>query len=366
MPPANSSSTPGSPGSPARVTALEALERAQWIAFAPFVFQASCALRDHGILLAIEASDTGLTLDEAAAAVGLPVYGTRVLLEAGLGIGLVSEVEGRYRLTKVGVFLQHDPMTRANMDFTRDVNYAGLAQLGASVATGKPEGLKVFGAWPTVYEGLAQLPEFVRKSWFGFDHHYSDGAFGAALPLVFRDRPRRILDIGGNTGKWATSCLRHDPEVQVTLLDLPGQLRNAEQSLGAAGLLDRVHFHTANLLDDASEIPTGFDAIWMSQFLDCFSEPQIVSILRRCVAALGPDARIYILEAFWDCQRFPAASFCLQMTSLYFTAIANGNSQMYRSTTFLACVREAGLEIERQHDELGLSHTLLVCRRAAS
>lgn len=343
------------------ISALEALERANWIAFAPFVFQAARALRDRGILLAIEASREGLTLDEVAAGVGLPVYGTRVLLEAGLGIGLVVEVEGRYRLTKTGVFLQHDPMTRANFDFVRDVNYEGIAHLDAAVASGKPEGLAVFGAWDTVYEGLAQLPEFVRKSWFGFDHFYSDGAFGAALPLVFRDKPRRLLDIGGNTGKWAMACLRHDPDVEVTIMDLPGQLRNATDSVREAGLLDRTKFHEANLLDEATPIPGGFDAIWMSQFLDCFSEAQIVSILRRCVAAQGPGSKIYILEAFWDRQRFAAASFCLQMTSLYFTAVANGNSQMYRSTTFLECVRAAGLEVVQEHDELGVSHTLLVC-----
>ncbi len=351
---------------PQPLNALEAMANAQKIAFAPFVFQAACVLRDRGILTAIENSPTGLTLEQVAASVELPIYGTRVLLEAGLGIGLVVEIEGRYRITKTAVFLQHDPMTRANMDFTRDVNYAGLAQLGEAVATGKPAGLKVFGEWNTVYEALAHLPEFVRSSWFAFDHHYSDGAFGAALPLVFQGRPRRILDIGGNTGKWATLCLRHDPEVEITLMDLPGQLRNAEDSLRGAGLLGRVHIHEADLLDQGTPVPGGHDVIWMSQFLDCFSEAEIVSILRRCAAALTdtPDAAIYILEAFWDRQRFPAASFCLQMTSLYFTAIANGNSQMYRSDTFLACVREAGLEIEQQHDGLGVSHTLLVCRRA--
>ena len=149
-------------------------------------------------------------------------------------------------------------------------------------------------------------------------------------------------------------------------MDLPGQLRNAEQSLRAADLLDRVRFHEADLLAETTEVPRGFDAIWMSQFLDCFSEAQIVSILRRCVAALGPGAKIYILEAFWDRQRFAAASFCLQMTSLYFTAMANGNSQMYRSDTFLACVHAAGLEVEQQHDELGVSHTLLVCKPRAT
>ena len=352
-------------GPPGPITALEALERAQWIAFAPFVFQATRVLRDRGVLRVIEAAGAqGLSLAETAEAAGLPLYGTRVLLEAGLGIGLVVEVDGRYRLTRTAEFVLHDPMTRANMDFTRDVNYDGLAHLDEAIATGKPAGLKVFGEFATVYAALAQLPGHVRESWFQFDHHYSDGAFGAALPLVFRARPRRILDIGGNTGKWALACLRHDPAVEVTIVDLPGQLRNARDTLDAAGQLARTRFHEADLLDPACEIPGDHDAVWMSQFLDCFSEREIVSILRRCAAALHPDARIYILEAFWDRQRFPAASFCLQMTSLYFTAVANGNSQMYRSDTFLACIAEAGLVVEREHHELGVSHTLLVCRPA--
>lgn len=344
------------------IHALEALERAQFIAFAPFVFQAATVLRDRGILEAIEHSRDGLTLEQVVAAVDLPHYGTRVLLEAGLGIGLLTQSEDRYQLTKTALFLQHDPMTRANMDFTRDVNYLGLAHLDEAIVSGRPAGLRVFGDWATVYEGLAHLPAQVRKSWFAFDHHYSDGAFGSALPLVFRQRPRRMLDIGGNTGKWALTCLRHDPELELTIIDLPGQLHVAEQNLREANLLARVHLHEADLLDAATPIPAGFDTIWISQVLDCFSEAQIISILRRCVAALAPEGRIYILEAFWDRQRFAAASFCLQMTSLYFTAVANGNSQMYRSDTFLACVRAAGLEVEEQHDELGISHTLLICR----
>jgi hypothetical protein len=345
------------------IGAFEALERAQWIAFAPFVFQAACVLRDRGILEALERNREGLTLEQIATTVDLPIYGTRVLLEAALGIGLVTEEAGRYRATITALLLQHDPMTRANMDFTRDVNYLGLAKLEAAIATGQPKGLEVFGEWGTVYEALAHLPDQVRKSWFGFDHFYSDSAFPAALRLVLEQRPRRLLDIGGNTGKWATACLRADPELEMTILDLPGQLHNAEQNLAEAGLLERVRFHPANLLDEGCEIPAEFDAIWMSQFLDCFSESEITSILRRCVAAMRPDTKLYILEAFWDRQRFAAASFCLQMTSLYFAAIANGNSQMYRSTVFLDCVRAAGLTIEAEHEGLGVSHTLLVCRR---
>lgn len=346
-------------------TALEAQQQAQWIAFAPFVFQAARILRDSGLLAALEkAAATGLTLEDAAAQVKLPPYGTRVLLEAGLGIGVVRLADGRYRGTKTAYFLLHDPLTRANLDFTQDVNYLGLIHLEDAIRTGKPEGLKVFGSWKTIYEALAHLPEPVRKSWFGFDHYYSDTAFPAVLPHVFRYQPRRLLDIGGNTGKWALQCLRHDAAVEVTIFDLPGQLRMAERTLRDAGLADRAAFHEGNLLDPQRALPGGFDAVWMSQFLDCFSEDEIVSILRRCHEALAGDGRVFILEPFWDRQRFDSAAFSLQMTSLYFTAMANGNSRMYGAEAFLELIARAGFEVEAQVDHIGVSHTLLVCRSA--
>jgi hypothetical protein len=98
----------------------------------------------------------------------------------------------------------------------------------------------------------------------------------------------------------------------------------------------------------------------MSQFLDCFSEDQIVSILSRCHEALNPGGQVFIMETFWDRQRFQSAAFSLQQTSLYFTTMANGSSQMYHSDNFLACVEKAGFKVEKQR-ELGISHTLLQC-----
>ena len=49
---------------------------------------------------------------------------------------------------------------------------------------GKPTGLKHFGDWPTIYEGLSSLPAQVQKSWFGFDHYYSDHSFDEAFDIV--------------------------------------------------------------------------------------------------------------------------------------------------------------------------------------
>ena len=111
----------------------------------------------------------------------------------------------------------------------------------------------------------------------------------------------------------------------------------------------------------AKELPAGMDLIWMSQFLDCFSEDEIVSILTRCHEALDANGKVYIMETFWDRQRFKTAAFSLQMTSLYFTNIANGNSQMYDSAVFNKLIDKAGFKIVSETDEVGISHTLQVC-----
>jgi O-methyltransferase domain len=345
-------------------SAFEAKEAAQWIAFGPVIFQAARVLRNSGILKEIENSGTtGLTIAEITEKVNLPLYGVRVLLESGLSIGLVLINDKKYTLAKTGYFILHDPLTKVNMDFIHDVNYKGLFDLDKSIETGKAVGLKEFGEWTTIYEGLSQLPEHVQKSWFSFDHFFSDDAFPLVLPKVYKNGIKKLLDVGGNTGKWAIASANFSPDIQVTIMDLPGQLNVAKKKIADLGLSGRISFSPVNILDEKVKFPTGFDAIWMSQFLDCFSEAEIVSILKRCHEALNDDGYVYILEPFWDKQRFEIAAFCLHQTSLYFTALANGNSQMYSAETFLACVEEAGFDIAEQTDNIGLSQTLLKCKK---
>ena len=102
----------------------------------------------------------------------------------------------------------------------------------------------------------------------------------------------------------------------------------------------------------------------MSQFLDCFSMEQIVSILLRARKAMTSNTRLYIMETLWDRQKFETAALCLTMTSLYFTTMANGNSKMYHSQDMERCIKLAGLEIEEIHDGLGQGHSIIVCKNS--
>jgi hypothetical protein len=346
-----------------RRSAADSITLAQHIAFAPIVFQASRSLRVLGILEMIDASG-GATQAQIVAKLGLSEYGVRVLLEAGLGIGLLTLKDDVYRLTTAGWYILKDGMTIANMDFSHDVCYEGVFTLDESIRTGKPAGLKVFGDWSTVYQGLAQLAPHVQKSWFAFDHYYSDDAYPLVIPMIAKYHPRSVLDIGGNTGKFALQLLRSDPAITMGIVDLPHVAKVAMATIANAGFSDRVSFHPADMLDPTHTLPKNYGAIWMSQFLDCFSEEQIVGILTKVREALADDALAFILEPFWDRQRREVSAFAMQMTSLYFTGIANGNSQLYPSGLFLDLIAKAGLKVTEQIDNIGVCQSLLVCRKA--
>ena len=361
------------------IRAVDAKFEAQKIAFAPLAFQAIRAMLELGVMKSIEdAGDEGISRKELAEKTGISEYGAGVLCEMALGMNVIkfaadsdSNIIGtnaeKFVLGKIGWFLLEDELTKVNFNFTNDICYQGAWDLTDSVKNSKPEGLKVFGSkWTTIYEALSTLPEQAKKSWFEFDHFYSDIAFPEVLPIVFTDKVNHLVDIGGNTAKWAVSCCKYNPEVKVTIVDLPGQTTVAEKNAAAAGFADRISTYSGNVLDSSTVLPDSPDAVWMSQFLDCFSLNQITKILKKVFAAASENTNVYVLEPLWDKQHFEASSYSLMGTSLYFTCMANGNSKMYRYGELVEAICAAGFELKTAHHNLGSnSYSLLVFKKKA-
>jgi ubiquinone/menaquinone biosynthesis C-methylase UbiE len=341
-------------------SAFQAKEEAQKLAFAPILFHCARTLRDLGILQALDnVGDAGMDAKMLAAETGASEYGVKVLLDMALSGRIVTWAAPNYVLANLGHFLLHDGMTRANMNFTADVCYAAMTHLTEAIQTGTPTGLKELGDWPTIYEGLSQLPEKAKESWFEFDHFYSDRSFPILLKRIFDEKPRKLYDIGGNTGKWAIQCCRYDPDVEVTIIDLPQQIEMAMENAKEQGFADRIKGHPANMLDPAQPLPGDADIWWMSQFLDCFSPMEILAILKNVRASMKPGAKVYILELFWNIQQYDAAALSLNATSLYFTCLANGNSRFYRSDDFLEIIETCDFKVASQTNDIGMGHTLL-------
>ena len=147
----------------------------------------------------------------------------------------------------------------------------------------------------------------------------------------------------------------------MTICDLPGQANVAKKNAAEAGFADRVDFSMGNVLEESTKLPANPDAVWMSQFLDCFSLHQVTKILKKVHEAATPDTNVWVLEPLWDKQKFEASSYSLMGTSLYFTCIANGNSKMYRYQELVDAIEEAGFKLDCAHHNLGSNAYSLLC-----
>ena len=344
-------------------SALEAQYAAQKIAFAPIIFQVAKSMRDLGILETLYSHDKGgLTLNEISQKVNLSKYGVKTLLETSLSADIVKLTKDKYHITKTGYFLLKDKMTNINMNYNHYVNYQGLYYLEESIKEEKALGLKVFGTWDTIYPALSSLPKDAQESWFTFDHYYSDSSFEEAIEILLQAKPKTLLDIGGNTGKFSMQLAQKDSTISVTICDLPEQIVLAKENIQKAGLETNIHFIAQDILDETKTIPTGFDIIWMSQFLDCFKEEDIISILKRIKQSLSGNTLVYIMEPLWDKQRFETSAYCIINTSPYFTAMANGYSKMFNSKDMLEYIHLAGLEVVKEIDNIGICQSIIVCK----
>lgn len=383
-----------------QLSAQEAQRQAEFIAWGPIIFQISRLMLKFGVLDELRDGTEGLTIAELQQKTNLSEYALKILLEASLSAGtvLIDKKTEKYFISKTGWFLLNDPATRINIDFNHDVNYQGMFYLEEALREGKPAGLKTLGDWPTIYEGLSQLDPQVQKSWFGFDHFYSDHSFDKALEVVFGKKDdaqgansqssakhvKYLMDVGGNTGRFALRCVDYGKDVNVTIVDLPGQIRMMRKNIEGKEGAERIFSFATNILETYNLFPSvadvlknthiggagsatpesdGWDAIWMSQFLDCFSEDEIYSILVRVSQVMLPCTTLYIMETFWNRQKYETASLCLTMTSVYFTAMANGNSKMYHSDELIQLVNRAGLHVVAIHDGIGHGHTILEVRK---
>lgn len=341
------------------MSAVTALEKAQELVFAPMTFQAVASLLDFGILQYI--NNAPATKEQIIQELNLNEYIVVTLLQIAETTEIVEMENKMYSLTKKGQAFLLDDMTIANFKFVKDVCYLGASELTNSFKDAKPRGLhKFISSSETIYPILSELPENIKKSWYEFDHLYSDNCFEQVLEIILQ-KHLEIVDIGGNTGKFERVCLKHPSNCKITMLDLPQNISCIINNPELTGC----NFYPINVLAENVKYPKLSNcAILMSQFLDCFSKEQILKILTDLKEQMNDDSSIYILEPFTDNQNFKAAQLSLTHISLYFTTMANGCSKMYTQVEMVDLIESAGLTLVESYNNLGpFDYTLLECKK---
>jgi hypothetical protein len=157
------------------------------------------------------------------------------------------------------------------------------------VRTGQPSYEKVFGR--PFWEDLAAHPRIAA------DFDALMGPAGHGIPdydIELSDgweAVRTVVDVGGGTGTLLASLLRRHPRARGILVDLPGTVARAAETMKEAGVADRVTAEGQSFFDP---LPAG-DLYVLKSVLNDWPDEPTVAILRRCAEAARPDARIAVL-----------------------------------------------------------------------
>jgi 2,7-dihydroxy-5-methyl-1-naphthoate 7-O-methyltransferase len=198
------------------------------------------------------------------------------------------------------------------------------------VRTGQPAYATVFGR--PFWEDLAAHPKIAAD----FDALMGPAGHGVPdydLELSGGwDRIRTIVDVGGGTGAMLASLLRRHPGVRGTLVDFPGTVARAAETLDAAGVADRVRIAGQSFFDP---LPAGADLYVLKSVLNDWPDEPTVAILRRCAEAAPPAGTVVVLGGVAP----DAAPRPLAIDML----VAGGKTSTV--TQFAGLARSAGLEI---------------------
>jgi hypothetical protein len=157
------------------------------------------------------------------------------------------------------------------------------------VRTGQPSYDKVFGR--PFWEDLAAHPRIAA------DFDALMGPAGHGVPDYDIELSggweavRTVADVGGGTGALLASLLRRHPRARGILVDLPGTVARAAETMKEAGVADRVTAEGQSFFDP---LPAG-DLYVLKSVLNDWPDEPTVAILRRCAEAARPDGRIAVL-----------------------------------------------------------------------
>ncbi|MFA1544471.1 methyltransferase [Actinomadura monticuli] len=232
------------------------------------------------------------TSGELARATGAHAPSLHRLLRGLATLGAVEQKEGDlFALTAEGQRLRADAPDSIRslvLLFCGPDVWRSWGDMAETVRTGE-------AAWPRVTGGTS------------FEHFESDPAssevFNAAMAEHTRavapgiieahdfSRYGTVADLGGGDGTLLAAILRAHREVRGLLFDLPAGLAAAPGTLeDAAGRAEIVAG------DFFESVPGGADAYVLKSVLHDWDDEKAAAILRNVRAAMGPDARLLILE----------------------------------------------------------------------
>lgn len=250
--------------------------------------QALLAAAELGVFQAM--GSRTMTAEDLAALLGTDRRATEVLLNALVAAGLMRKSDESFHLPPELVTLLSDAGEASVLPMlVHQVTCAHRWDKLAEVArTGRPA-----ASVSSLLENESSRRAFILGM-----HVLGREMAGRIVEAIGPASYRRALDVGGASGTYTMALLQANPEMRVTLFDLPPVVEMARERLGDEGLLDRVDLVAGDFYEDP--LPGGHDLALLSAIIHQNSSEQNRDLYGKCLAALEPGGHIVIRDIIMD------------------------------------------------------------------
>jgi 3-hydroxy-5-methyl-1-naphthoate 3-O-methyltransferase len=167
-----------------------------------------------------------------------------------------------------------------------------LLQLGDAIQTGSKPG--------ALFEDMDSDNTPAKRMTQAMDAYARTRGIEIADRLDF-SRTRSLLDLGCGPGTYSIAIVERNPQVQATLLDLPGPIAEARRLAAERGMTDRLKFVATDAMDYSFEDP--FDTILISNTLHMIGPSGSRELLERCYGMLQPGGQLIIQAQYLNDDR---------------------------------------------------------------
>jgi 3-hydroxy-5-methyl-1-naphthoate 3-O-methyltransferase len=167
-----------------------------------------------------------------------------------------------------------------------------LLQLGDAIRTGSTPG--------ALFEDMSGDNIPAKRMTAAMDTYARARGIEIADRLDF-SRTRRLLDLGCGPGTYSLAIVERNPQVQATLLDLPGPIAEARRLAAARRMADRLEFVAADAAQYTPDEP--FDTILLSNTLHMIGPEGSRALLKRCYQILAPRGRLIVQAQYLNDDR---------------------------------------------------------------
>ncbi|MCH2166288.1 MAG: acetylserotonin O-methyltransferase [Oceanicola sp.] len=222
---------------------------------------------------------------------GIAAPRMRRLLDAGVALGLLDLSRQGYQTGRQGAAALGVPglldMIRHHAVFYRDMADP-VALLRGDTET------ELARFWPYVFgAGAAGDPALAER----YSALMTDSQALVAeetLRTIGFDDTRHLMDVGGGTGAFLRAAAATQPQMQLTLFDLPAVVPAATAAFAEAGLTARTVIHPGSFRDDP--LPQGADTVSLVRVLYDHEDDTVLALLRSVHAALPAGGTLVVSE----------------------------------------------------------------------